>query len=164
VLIIKKIKIMKKIILSIFAVLAFGVANAQFKVGVNGGIPVGDIGDSASFTLGADVAYTWELSEGFEAGVTSGYTHFFLKDAIDADDPGFIPVAATAQYSFTENFFVGGDIGYGIPTNDGQDGGLLYQPKIGYKINKVEIYAGYKGISVTGGEWSSVNLGVNFKL
>lgn len=157
---------MKKIVLSTFAILAFGIANAQFKVGVNGGIPVGDADDVTSVTLGADLAYTWEVSEGFEAGISAGYAHFIIKDEWRdlVDDPAFIPVAATAQYSLTENLFLGGDIGYAIGVNDGNDGGFLYQPKIGYKINMVEIYAGYRGIAADGWDANSVNLGVNFKL
>jgi len=153
---------MKKIILSIFAVLAFGVANAQFKVGVNGGIPVGDIKDGVSAVLGADVAYTFNLADKFDAGFTTGYLAYLGKDG--ADTTSFIPVAATAQFSFTENFFIGADLGYGLPLEEGVDGGLFYQPKLGYIISKVEIYAAYKGISLKGGEVNSVNLGVAFKL
>lgn len=111
---------MKKIILSILAVAAFGTANAQdggFKAGINVGLPMGDIKDAYSLSVGLDVAYTWEVADKFRAGVTTGYAHYMGKTEtisllgveveVDFEDAGFIPLAGTAQYSFTDNFFGG---------------------------------------------------------
>ena len=102
---------MKKIILSLVAVMAFGFANAQegaFKAGVNLGLPMGDIKDSFSLNIGVDVAYTWEISDEFNAGIGFGYSHYLGKTEtfnygfgvieIKNDDGGFIPVYGTAQY------------------------------------------------------------------
>ena len=76
----------------------------------------------------------------------------------------FVPVAGTAQYSLADNLFLGADLGYAVNVGEGDgDGGVYYQPKFGYQTEKVELYLGYKGISVDGGSFSSVNLGVNFK-
>mgnify|MGYP006990018151 CR=1 FL=1 len=46
---------------------------------------------------------------------------------------------------------------------DGNDGGFLYQPKFGYQADKFEAFLGYKGISVDGGTFSSLNLGFAYK-
>jgi hypothetical protein len=169
---------MKKIILSILAVAAFGTANAQdgggFKAGINVGLPMGDIKDAYSLAIGLDVAYMWQVSDKFQAGVTTGYGHYMGKTEtitilgeefeFDYEDAGFIPIAGTAQYSFTDNIFGGVDLGYALGISpDGNDGGFLYQPKVGYQTEKFEVYAGYKGISVDGGTFSSVNLGFNYK-
>ena len=43
------------------------------------------------------------------------------------------------------------------------DGGFYYQPKVGYQAEKYEVFAGYKGVSVDGGTFSSLNLGFNYK-
>ncbi len=156
---------MKKIILSIAVLLVCGFANAQdggFKVGAHIGLPLGDIKDFSSLNLGADVAYTWKVADKFDAGIVSGYTSYLGKDGFDA--VGFIPVAATAQYSIAANMFLGADLGYGIGASSDNDGGFLYQPKIGYQTDTMEVYVSYKGISVDGGTFSSVNLGVNFRL
>lgn len=157
---------MKKIILTAAAVFAFGFANAQsgaFKLGAHVGIPTGDIKDFSSVNLGADLAYTWSVAEGLDAGITTGYTTYLGKDELE--DVGFIPVAATAQFTLTNNLFLGVDLGYGIGVNpSGLDGGFLYQPKFGYQMNNTGLYVAYKGISVDGGTYSSVNFGVNFKL
>jgi hypothetical protein len=169
---------MKKIILSAVAVFAFGFANAQegqFKIGAHVGLPLGDIKDSHSLNLGADVAYLWKITDEFKAGVTTGYTTYLGKTEtvdlgplgrIDVENEaiGFIPVAGTAQYSLTENLFVGADLGYAIYASSGEgDGGFLYQPKFGFQTEKIEVYAGYKGITSDGATISSINLGFNYK-
>ena len=170
---------MKKIILTLAAIFAISFANAQegkFKAGVILGLPMGDVKDLYSFTVGLDVAYMWSISDEFKAGVTTGYATYLGKtvDYFDfdtfetysakAESAGFIPVAATAQYSLSESFFVGADLGYAIAiAPSGADSGLLYQPKVGYQAEKFEVYAGYKGIAVTGGTFTSVNLGFNYK-
>ncbi|MFN4198615.1 MAG: hypothetical protein ACK4FS_06270 [Flavobacterium sp.] len=164
---------MRKIILSVLAVFAFGAAQAQdggFKAGINLGLPMGDISDTYSFTVGLDVAYMWSISDNFQAGVTTGYAHYFGKEVeifgftVDIEDAGFIPLAGTAQYSLSDNFFVGADLGYAIGISpSGNNGGFLYQPKVGYQTEAFEVFAGYKGISVDGGTFSSINLGFNYK-
>lgn len=169
---------MKKNILAAAAVFVFGFANAQdgkFKLGAHVGLPMGDIKDSSSLNLGLDAAYVWNVADKFSAGVVTGYsTYLAKKETIDAgfgvtvevkgEDSAFIPVAATGQYSITENLFLGADLGYAIYVGSGEgDGGFLYQPKFGYQTEKIELYAGYKGISVEGSAYSSVNLGFNYK-
>jgi len=157
---------MKKIILTAAAFFAFSFANAQdggFKLGAHVGLPMGDIKDFSSANLGVDVAYLWKVADSFDAGIASGYTTYLGKDGADAT--GFIPVAATGQYAIADNLFLGADLGYAVYAGSGSgDGGLLYQPKFGYKAEKMELYLGYKGISANGSNISSVNLGVNFKL
>ena len=167
---------MKRILLSLVAIMAFGFANAQegnFKVGAHVGLPLGDFKDSFSVNLGVDVAYLWKVADKFSAGVTTGYTTFLAKTytyndgftpfELKGDAAGFIPIAGTAQYSITDNLFVGGDLGYAIYASSGEgDGGFLYQPKFGYQNEKIEVYAAYKGIS-NDGTLSSLNLGFNYK-
>lgn len=156
---------MRKIILSVLAVFAFGAAQAQdggFKAGVHLGLPIGDISDFSSFNGGVDLAYMWSVADSFNAGLTTGYTYFSGKDGFG--NLGFIPVAASGQYSFSDNFFGGADLGYAVYAGDGDgDGGFYYQPKVGYQTEKFEIYASYKGISADGSTISTVGLGFNYK-
>ena len=83
---------MKKIILTAAAVFALTFANAQakkeskggdseggFKMGINVGLPLGNIKDAYSLGLGVDLAYLWPISEGFQLGVTTGYAHYLGK-------------------------------------------------------------------------------------
>jgi hypothetical protein len=156
--------------------MAFGFANAQdghFKVGAHVGLPLGDFKDSYSVNLGVDAAYLWNVVDKFSAGVTTGYTTYLAKSntynfgagpvKFKGPDAGFIPVAGTAQYSITDDLFVGLDLGYAIYAGSGSgNGGFLYQPKFGYQNEKIELYAAYNSIS-NNGTLSSVNLGFNYK-
>jgi hypothetical protein len=165
---------MKKIILSVLAIFAFGFANAQdseggFKVGIHAGIPMGDAGDLYSANFGADVAYMFSIADSFKLGVTTGYSFYSGKSydfmGVSVKTNGaFIPVAATAHYSLNQNWFIGADLGYALYSGDGDgNGGFYYQPKVGYQMEKIEIFVSYKGIAVEGGSVSSVGMGAAYK-
>lgn len=158
---------MKKLIM-IAAMAVFGLSSAQegFKLGAHIGVPVADAGDVSSFNLGLDAAYMWNVAPSFDLGIASGYTHFIGKsnNGYNFDDFGFIPIAASGKYRFSGSpVSLGLDLGYGISTKDGIDGGLYYQPKVAYNFSQGELYLGYQGVS---NDFSvgSVNLGYNFFL
>ena len=175
---------MKKLFL-VGAIALFGAVNAQttggFKLGAHVGLPVGDAAEGLDFNAGVDVAYTWRVAPNFDLGITSGYSHYFVEDVeipaiviggqvvIPAQSystgGGIIPLAATAQYSFNEKFFLGADLGYAFYTGEDAEGGdFYYQPKVGYSLNaKNDLYLGYKGISSDGATLSSINLGYAYK-
>lgn len=160
----------KTLLLGAFALLGFAASaqtTGQFKIGANIGVPVGDASNVTSFTIGVDAAYQWRIAENFDLGIATGYQHFFLKsDWKDAgfSDFGYIPLAASAQYSIDPKFFIGADLGYGFATGkNSSGGGFYYQPKVGYQQPNWELYLGYKGVS-DNGNIGSVNLGFNFKL
>jgi hypothetical protein len=170
----KKLKKMKKVILSMVALATFGFASAQegqFKAGIHAGLPIGDAGDAFSFAGGADLAYMFSVSDKFKAGATTGYNYYSGK-SIEVGfgfpsikvNAAFIPIAASAQYSVADNFFLGADLGYALYAGDGEsDGGIYYQPKAGYQTEKFELYLGYKGVSREGFTFSSIDLGFNYK-
>jgi len=158
---------MKKIIM-VAAMAVFGLSSAQegFKLGAHIGVPVADAGDASSFNLGLDAAYMWNVAPSFDLGIASGYSHFIGKsnNGYNFDDFGFIPIAASGKYRFSGSpVSLGLDLGYGISTKDGIDGGLYYQPKVAYNFSQGELYLGYQGVS---NDFSvgSVNLGYNFFL
>lgn len=152
-----------------FALLGAVSLNAQSsgypKLGFNLGLVTGDAADFYSFNAGADVAYLWNLGSGFDLGLASGYSHYFVKSEYKdlSDGTGMIPIAATAKYTVAPNFFLGADLGYALFTVKGSEGGFYYQPKIGYESGNTEFYLGYKGIS-NNGTLSSINVGVAFRL
>ncbi|GLB49921.1 outer membrane beta-barrel protein [Neptunitalea lumnitzerae] len=167
---------MKKLILAAIAVLGFvSFSNAQegFKVGANVGLPVGDASDYASFSVGLDVAYLAELGDSFYLGGATGFINGFGDDqtvsvagytvTAEADDVQYIPVAASARYLFTDAFYVGADLGYGIAITDGLDGGFYYKPKVGYQISDlIGVNVSYVGVAEDGASWNTVNAGVEF--
>ena len=159
---------MKKVLLTAaFAVAGLVGVSAQTS-GVEGtvhvGIPVGDAADYSSFNVGVDLAYLHPITTNFKLGGKVGYDHFIGKDikfngnvVAEAEDFGFIPLAATAKYEFSNNLFIGADLGYAFSTKDNLDGGLFWQPKIGYSGASFDVYAGYKGISVDNNQYSNFN-------
>ena len=173
---------MRKILFSVAALFAFGAANAQdaggFSLGAHVGAPMGDAKDAVSVNFGVDAAYMFPVAENFTLGIASGYTMFSGKDydstyvgpggvviktSVKGKGIGYIPLAASAKYLITENFFLGVDLGYAFYVGDGDgNGGLYYQPKLGYDFKPFEVYGFYKGIGdeVTIG---SVGLGVAYK-
>ena len=156
---------MKKILLlTIFTIFGFTVAHSQsnWKIGVNAGIPVGDVHDFSSFNLGGDVAYLFNITDVFSVGPLVGYSHFFEEEDGIGEDLSFIPLAASGRFSFSDAFFVGADLGYAIGVDDGNDGGFYYRPKLGYNFGMVALILSYAGIEITDGgpTAGTVNLGI----
>lgn len=146
-------------------------AQEGFKAGVNLGLPVGDAGDVSGFSLGVDVMYHWQVSDAFNAGIATGFTNAFGKEietgfgSIEIEDVQFLPIAASGRFMPAEKFNVGLDLGYALGISDGNDGGLYYRPIIGYAVSTgTELNLSYTGISLDGGSWSTINLGVLFNL
>src|SRR5690606_35033708 len=158
---------MKKLLFTAaIAVFGFSVMSAQggFKVGANFALPVGDAGDVSSFSIGLDAAYLIEVSDKFSVGGATGFTNAFGKTEsinifgysveVDYDDVQFIS---------SDTVYVGADLGYAIGINDGNDGGFFYRPRVGYSFtDMIGANLSYTGVSLDGGDWSTIGLGVEF--
>lgn len=163
---------MKKLVLVSMLFFAVSALQAQeTKIGVHGGIPVGDISDFSDFTLGVDFAYMFSPAAMFQVGPMVGYSHYFMKDidmgsmgTFEVDDISFLPIAASGRVSLGDAVFAGADLGYAVGLNDGNDGGFYYRPKLGFDLLGVWVVGSYEGISRDGGSVSSVNVGVEFGL
>lgn len=165
---------MKKLIfaLTVFLVLGVYSLQAQWKLGVHAGVPVGDefVKEAFSFNAGADVAYLFGVADVLEVGPMLGYMHYFgdsgEEDGFEweVDDAQFLPIAASGRVSLGATVFVGADLGYAVGMNDGNDGGFFYRPKLGFGIAAVNIIGSYSGVSMDGGTVSSVNVGIEFGL
>ncbi|WP_077398579.1 outer membrane beta-barrel protein [Cellulophaga omnivescoria] len=158
---------MKKLFIVAIAALGFAFsAQAQegFGAGVNLGIPMGDIDGFSSFNIGVDAQYLGAVSETFYAGGTLGYSHYFMKNDVDAVT--FLPIAAVAKFMVTEDFSVGTDLGYAVGLSDNNDGGFYYRPKLGYRIaDAIELNLSYAGISLEDDiNASTFNIGFMFQL
>ena len=163
----------KLLLLAAIAVFGFGSMNAQsFAVQLNGALPSGDASDGYTFGLQLSAAYLFEVAEGVEVGPSAGVYHFFgdelevLGMTFPIDDATFIPIGATGRVGLGEAFQIGADLGYGLGVApDGNDGGFYYKPFVGYAVSEaISIVAGYAGVSVDGGTFSSINAGIEFGL
>ncbi|MDT0644306.1 hypothetical protein RM553_15820 [Zunongwangia sp. F363] len=157
---------MKKAIL-LLGFIFFGLQSSysqggEFLLGVNVGLPVGDVEDISNFDVGADIGYLFGLADIVKVGPTAGYMHFFGED--DVDDFQFIPVGAAGRVDL--GFIVAGlDLGYGIGVDDGNDGGFFYRPKVGFSVAMLNIVASYTNISIEDNfSVGTLNLGLEFGL
>ncbi len=144
-------------------------AQGQFNAGIGGGIPIGDAGDFATFAIAVDLGYLFEISDEFDAGVTTGFSHSFGEDftvggvTFEIEDVQFIPIAASGRFEVAPDFTVGADVGYAIGINDGNDGGFYYSPRVQYSVSEaIDIVAAYRGVSVDGGSWDIISAGIEF--
>jgi len=145
-------------------------AQGQFRAGISGGLPIGDAGDLATFAIAVDLGYLFEISDSFDAGVATGYSHSFGDSidlgplgSFDVEDVQFIPVAASGRFEVAPNFVLGADLGYAVGINDGNDGGFYYSPRAQYGVSEsIDIVVAFRGVSVDGGSWDIVTAGVEF--
>ena len=167
---------MKKLFLVAIATVGFAFSGTaqetQLKFGLDAGMPMGDIKDMYSFNISANAAYMWNgVAEGFDVGVGVSYNTYIGKEEeiagmkFEFENASFLPIYATANYGFTENIFAGADLGYAVVlAPSGADGGVYYQPKVGYQTESFEVFVGYKAVAVSGGAFSFIGLGLNYKL
>ena len=159
--------------MALFGMLAVQ-AQGNFSAGLSGGIPIGDAGDFATFAIAVDLGYLFEISDDFEAGPVTGYSHSFGDSEtldlgtlgmveIDYDDAQFIPIGGRAKWNFADSFSLAGDIGYAIGVNSGNDGGFYYSPRLAYGVTEaLDIVAAYRGVTRSGGSWDIISLGVDY--
>jgi hypothetical protein len=160
---------MKKLFISLVVVFIGFAVNAQnFNVGVSAGLPSGDVSDAYSFSAHLDASYLYEVSEGFHLGGATGFLYSFgdTVGPLEFEDLGIIPIAAAARYSISEQFSVGADLGYGIGVApSGVDSGFYYAPRAQYNFSEqTSVVAAYRGVSVSGGSFDFLTLGIEFKL
>lgn len=160
---------MKKVALFTLAVF-FGlscVKAQEFNGGIHAGLPIGDAGDIATFSLIAELNYLFDVADGLQVGPSVGFSHSFGEEigGFEIDDIQFLPIAAAGRYNFTPEFSGGVDLGYAVGINDGNDGGFYYSPRVAYAATeKLDIVLAYRGVSRDGGSFDILSLGVEFNL
>ncbi|WP_210423690.1 outer membrane beta-barrel protein [Croceivirga thetidis] len=153
--------------------LVLGIAGLQaqgsFKAGLSAGLPIGDAGDFATFAIAIDLGYLFEINDQFEAGPTLGYSHSFGDEfdtgfgSVSVEDIQFLPIGAAGRFHASEEFTIGLDLGYALGIDDGNDGGFYYSPRAQYAVSEtIDIVAAFRGVSVDGGSWDIISLGVEF--
>ncbi len=169
---------MKKIIIITTVLLGIYSAKAQgeFRIGLHGGIPLGDAANVADFVVAIDAAYLYNINPAIDVGFATGFSNSFVGDStidigpiavnVKGEDFQFIPVAGAFRYRIGTKFFIGADIGYAIGVNpEGNNGGFYYAPRAQYAVSDlIDLVAAYRGISLTNGSWNSISAGIEFKL
>ncbi len=164
---------MKNIFFTFFLALLGMQLSAQegFKIGIQGGLPLGDYNDKVGVVLGFDVGHMWALGEVVDLGITAGYIYGFPEkfraEVVSVDLPSiqFLPIAASIRFWLSNSVSLGIDVGQALGINDGNDGGLYYRPQIGFLFGtQTEINLSYTGISQDQGSWSTATLGILYTI
>ncbi|WP_350287047.1 hypothetical protein [uncultured Croceitalea sp.] len=123
------------------------VDRTNFRAGINAGLVLGDFSDNYSLNLGLELQHLWGLSREIDLGVATGFYNAFgekqtldeggISIEIEFDNVQYIPAAAALRIYPTRGFKIGGDVGYAIGINEGNEGGLYYRPVLGVDINDV---------------------------
>ncbi len=135
------------------AVLGLGMANAQegFKVGAHIGVPAGNATDYFGVNFGAEASYLYPVMENLHVGGTAGIDLFSGKEITGTGTKlknlTLVPIAASVQYDFLDQFFGGIDLGYALSLNKDYNGGFYFQPKGGWQNETFQAFVFLKGIS-----------------
>ncbi len=168
---------MKKLILSA-AILAMGImsANAQsssegkdlkFSVGLEAGLPMGDLKTSNNFGIGGSLQAEYKAAENIGLTLSAGYLSFsgktFTFDGTSVKGPaiGIIPILVGGKYYFTESVYGGVQLGMsflsatGVPSSSA----FTYAPGIGYNVSpNFDLQLKYQAASKNGSTLSFLGL------
>ncbi|MCX2742724.1 hypothetical protein OO013_02540 [Mangrovivirga sp. M17] len=163
---------MKNLFILILSVFMISSIQAQLKVGVHGGAPVGDAKDIYQSSWGINGYYMFgeESDALIKFGVGAGWIHYLGDEVTDTgvtveyDDASFLPLYAAGRINFL-GLFAGIDAGYAIGLTD-VDGGFYWKPMVGVGLFKIlELNLFYHSIYPGDGvDISSVGLGLYLKL
>ncbi len=141
-------------------------SNTWLKVGLNAGIPIGDISDVSSFTLGLDANVQFLRTKAYGIGLKAGYVHYFAKENFESF--GMIPLAVLFRfYPKSSGIFFGLEAGYAFANNlDGFDGGAYFRPHIGWHTDSWNIFAYYDHIVGNDlvGDIKTIGLGATYNI
>ncbi|MFD0797078.1 hypothetical protein ACFQZJ_06375 [Maribacter chungangensis] len=149
------------------------VDRTSFRAGLNAGIVTGDFSEAYSLVLGLDLYQHWGISKTIDLGITTGFSNAFgEKQEISAggalietkfDNIQFIPVAGSVRFYPTTGVKFGGDVGYAIGVNEGNEGGFYYRPSLGIDLNNGTTELNVSYLAVNGDiPYNSVLFGLLF--
>nr|WP_294793733.1 outer membrane beta-barrel protein [uncultured Mucilaginibacter sp.] len=135
---------MKKILLATLlfvgvAATSFAQDGGKFSVGVEAGLPVGDVSNAFNFVIGGSLKYDLPIATATNFTISAGYSSFQGKSISGFKIPaaGFVPVKAGIKYFFAESFYGEAQVGAAFSTQSGGGTAFAYSPGIGYKFSDV---------------------------
>ena len=134
--------------------------SGKFSIGVDAGLPLGNIHNYSSFVLGGSIKYELSIAPSTWFTISAGYENFLYKSGykdnlkafgIDRSGAGFIPVKAGIKYYIQNGFFAEGQLGAAFSTYKGDGTAFVYSPGIGYTFDGgFEAGVRYEGFSKGG--------------
>jgi hypothetical protein len=122
----------------------------RFGIGVEGGIPTGDIKDYSKFDLGGTARLQYGVAKNVGLTLTSGYYNFFADaaaKAVGGKDVGIVPVKVGAKFFFNSPIYFGAEAGAGFETNYSKNTKLILSPGLGWANKSWDIGVRYESLS-----------------
>ena len=159
---------MKKVLLLLTVLCGLSISSfaqssegGKWNIGVDAGIPLGDMNNISNLAIGASVKYEHPIATSTFLTLSAGYQRFLytsdVKDAlkafgIDKSGEGIIPVKAGLKHYFSPGFFGEAQAGASFSTEEGGSTAFVYAPGIGYTFTGgFEAGVRYEGYSHDGG-------------
>jgi len=144
-------------------------------IGIEGGIPTGDISSYSHFELGGNARLQYDLSPVFSLMLTSGYDNIFSRQTVTINGTlfsdervnlGIIPVKAGAKVFFAKNLYADGEAGAGFETTGPKQTKLILSPGIGWSDTHWDVGLRYENYSGESNNFGAVmlRLAYGFKL
>ncbi|MEZ4810728.1 MAG: hypothetical protein R2819_10240 [Allomuricauda sp.] len=151
----------------------FGIQSvqSQIRVGVNGGIPIGDADDLSTFAGIIDFNYLFDVTDNLRLGPSMGYSHSF-GDELDTgfgiikfDETRFLPIYGAARFEISHILSFGADLGYALSLEKSSSGGFYYSPGVSLSMSDyLNFVIAYRGISLKTASWDIISFGLELKL
>ena len=142
------------------------LTNAQegLKIGVSGGLPIGDQSEFFTVQLQGNLDYLFHISREIHIGVTTGYSRYLGNESSGVEDFVYLPLGATSQFHVSEKVKLGADVGYALVLEpDESEGGFFYVPKVQYSLSEnTDLVLAYRGLGISDVSLGSISLGFEF--
>ncbi|MDR3694011.1 hypothetical protein [Mucilaginibacter sp.] len=144
----------------------------RLGIGIEGGIPTGNLKDFSKFDLGGTARLQYGLSKDVALTLTSGYYNFFARSSsatIDGityttkpSDLGVVPVKAGIKAFFAGGLYVGAEAGAGFETDYAKNTKLILSPGLGYATKNLDVGVRYENFSGSGDSYGLVGLRIAY--
>ncbi|RZA00503.1 MAG: hypothetical protein EOP47_13760 [Sphingobacteriaceae bacterium] len=137
----------------------------RLGIGVEAGLPTGDIKDYSNFQLGGTARLQYGVANNLAVTLTSGYYNFFAKSEfadLGGKDVGIVPVKLGIKSFFTDNLYFGAEAGAGFETNEGGNTKLLLSPALGWADKSWDFGVKYEHFTGQGSNYGAVGLRVAY--
>ncbi len=141
----------------------------RLGIGIEGGIPTGNIHSFSNFELGGTARLQYGLNKNLALTLTSGYYNFFAKKITNIDGTttrpsaqGLVPVKLGVKAFVTPNVYFGAEAGAGFETSYANNTKLLLSPGVGYATKSWDVGVRYENISGQGDNYGTVALRVAY--
>jgi len=130
---------MFKIQISLVVIILLAVFNLKAQnttkigVGAEFGLPSGNFVSLSGIGLGASIKADFPVAPALAITVNGGFMNFFGKrnQLLRVQDLTYIPLKAGLKYLLSESFYAEGQLGAGLPVNDGLKTVFIWSPGIG---------------------------------